>query len=207
MTSVAFLRPALPAASALLLAACGGADDGRRFETMAEHVAAIDLSPGEAMKPPRTAAEAGLRPGEAKPLRVELLTPHELWDARDGLQRAVIAAPQAVEEMTEPETAGPPTDYKTPAQPGRAAVQLGAYGSEASARDAWARLASGAAAIHLEGLDPAYEAVEVGGRRLVRLKVEGLSAERAAALCATVAANDPWCVRAARPTGASTGSA
>ncbi|MEG0819439.1 MAG: SPOR domain-containing protein, partial [Brevundimonas sp.] len=77
-------------------------------------------------------------------------------------------------------------------------IQLGAYGSQASAQAAWERLGQG-------GLSPVFEPVEVNGRRLVRLKVRAGSAQ-AKALCERAAASDPWCVRAAEA-ASSTGAA
>ncbi|MDP2118147.1 MAG: SPOR domain-containing protein, partial [Brevundimonas sp.] len=68
--------------------------DPHRFENLANAVAAIDLDGQLAFAPPsRTAVESGLRPA----LRVEVLEPHALWDARDGLNAAVErAAPRLV---------------------------------------------------------------------------------------------------------------
>ena len=73
-------------------------------------------------------------------------------------------------------------------------VQLGAYSSEDGARAAWARLSRGPGGAVLSELQPVYEAVEVGGRRLFRLKVAA-SAGQAQALCRDLAASDPWCAR------------
>jgi len=78
----------------------------------------------------------------------------------------------------------------------RGLVQLGAYSSEAAARSAWSRLKSGEAAWALNGLSPVYEGVQVGGRRLVRLKV-ATPAAGAAAVCAAAGIDDPWCNRVA----------
>ena len=78
----------------------------------------------------------------------------------------------------------------------RGQVQLGAYSSEAAARAAWTRLKSGDAAWALDGLSPVYEGVEVGGRRLTRLKVAAPAAGTAA-VCAAAGIDDPWCNRVA----------
>ena len=75
-------------------------------------------------------------------------------------------------------------------------MQLGAYSSEPAARAAWTRLKSGDAAWALDGLSPVYEGVEVGGRRLTRLKVAAPAAG-AAAVCAAAGIDDPWCNRVA----------
>ena len=87
-----------------------------------------------------------------------------------------------------------PGPAAAPAAP-RGLVQLGAYSSEASARAAWTRLKSGQAAWALDGLSPVYEAVDVGGRSLTRLKVRAPAAG-AAAVCAAAGIDDPWCRRA-----------
>ena len=72
-------------------------------------------------------------------------------------------------------------------------VQLGAFGSEASARTAWARIRSSAPEA-LAGLTPRFEPVTVDGRSLVRLKV-AVPASGAAAVCAAARIRDPWCQR------------
>ncbi|MBN9480825.1 MAG: SPOR domain-containing protein [Bordetella sp.] len=176
MTAFVLLRALPICVLAGLLAGCGGAESGpRRFESAAERIAAIPLSD---------------RDGPAAPLKVELMTPHELWDAREGLaakvRRASVSAPSA---YVDPEAATPQRAAAAARQ-----VQLGAFSSEDGAREAWARLERGPGGTALSGLQPAYEAVEVGGRRLVRLKVAA-SAERALVLCRALAASDPWCVR------------
>ena len=47
----------------------------------------------------------------------------------------------------------------------------------------------------LSGLSPIYQEVEVGGRRLTRLKVGPVSTETAAAVCRSAAVGDAWCAR------------
>jgi hypothetical protein len=186
--------------------------DPHRFEGVAENIAAIPLSakPEARREPagPRNAEEAGLRP-----LKVELLTPHQLWDARDGLTaKAAAVLPAMPAVFHDPEA---PADVqaaqRAEAQPSRPVavaaspapailIQLGAYASQASAQAAWERLGQGS-----KGLNPVFEPVEVNGRRLVRLKVRAGSAQ-AKALCERAAASDPWCVRAAEA-ASSTGAA
>ncbi|MGV8929087.1 MAG: SPOR domain-containing protein [Brevundimonas sp.] len=210
------IRPVLVLASAFGLNACGMIDsDPHRFENFANSVAAIDLDgQGVAATPSRTAAEAGLRPA----LRVEVMDPHALWDARDGLEGAVqsaaprlvaAAAPAVAEAVVQQVSARidaasaqaglRPALASRPASAPRASrglVQLGAYSSEAAARAAWSRLRSGKASRALNGLSPVYEGVEVEGRRLVRLKV-ATPVSGAAALCAAAGIDDPWCNRVA----------
>lgn len=189
--------------------------DPHRFENLANSVAAIDVDGKRAgATPPRTAAEAGLRPA----LRVEVMDPHALWDARDGLDGAVeraapqlvaAAAPVVAEAVAQQVSARidsasaraglRPIQSPRPlatVRSGRGLVQLGAFSSEAAARSAWARLKSGEAGWALNGLSPVYEGVEVGGRRLTRLKVAAPAAG-AAAVCAAAGIDDPWCNRVA----------
>lgn len=208
------IRPVLALILAMGLTACGAADsDANRFEAMAEKVAAIPLDgPARpASSAASSAAEQGLRPA----LRVEVMDPHALWDARDGglggvvqtatTRAAAAAAPAVLEAATAEvrqriDAAGTRAAALRPAirRPARAGplVQLGAYSSEAAAREAWARLQAGAAGAALQGLSPVFEPVEVNGRRLVRLKTPA-PANGAAALCAAAGVDDPWCRRTA----------
>lgn len=221
MTPSLLIRPVLVLVAASGLTACGMVDaDPQRFENLAESVAAIPLddSPRVEATPAvhRSAADSGLRPA----IRVEVLDPHALWDARDAdmsgiFERnaprlAAAAAPAMADAVVQQVStridkaavraglrpalqSGPPV-AAAPA-PSRGLVQLGAYSSEASAREAWTRLKGGQAAWALDGLSPVYEAVEVGGRSLTRLKVRAPAAG-AAAVCAAAGIDDPWCRRA-----------
>ncbi|MDP3800586.1 MAG: SPOR domain-containing protein [Brevundimonas sp.] len=214
MTPSLIIRPVVVLFAAAGLNACGMVEaDPHRFENLAESVAAIDLDgQGVARPPVRTAAAAGLRPA----LRVEVMDPHALWDARDGLDGAVeraaprlaaAAAPAVADAVVQQVSARideassraglrPALAARTAARTrvDRGLVQLGAYSSEAAARSAWSRLKSGEAAWALNGLSPVYEGVEVGGRRLTRLKVRAPAAG-AAAVCAAAGIDDPWCNR------------
>ena len=216
MTPSQFIRPVVVLVSAVGLNSCGMIEsDPHRFETLARSVAAINLDGRpEAVAPGRTAAEAGLRPA----LRVEVMDPHALWDARYGLDAAAeqvaprlvaAAAPAVADALVQQVSARVdsasaraglrPAIAPRPARPsrvGRGLVQLGAYSSEAAARSAWARLKSGEAGRALSGLSPVYETVDVDGRRLTRLKVATPSAG-AAAVCAAAGIDDPWCNRVA----------
>ena len=213
MTPRLLIRPVLACVAAGSLSACGMVDaDPHRFETMAEAVAAIPLDgqSGPAVKTPgatRSAAEAGLRPA----LQVQVMEPHALWDARDGGLRAMAeeqgqrlaaaAAPAVADAVvrnvsTRIDEAAAQAGLRPARSPVAAAtgaagdlVQIGAYSSETAARAAWARL-------DLDGLTPVYEAAEVGGRRLTRLKVRAPAAG-AAAVCAAAGIDDPWCRRGA----------
>jgi hypothetical protein len=227
MTPSLLIRPVLLITLTAGLGACGMVEsDPQRFENLAERIAAVPLD-GGAPKPatPVAAARApgaeGLRPA----LRVEVMDPHALWDARDGMVQqasarvAEAAAPMVVQAVTreaevrlgaaaagprvEPGPAPRPAPRLRPAiapSPGpgpgstRGLVQLGAYSSPEAARAAWTRLKTGGAAWALEGLSPTFEAVQVNGRDLVRLKVRAPAAG-AAAVCAAAGIDDPWCRR------------
>lgn len=208
MTLRLVIRPALVLLAAALSACEAVESDPHRFEAMARSVADIPLDDSTAI----AEREAPARSGGIRPaLRVEVLEPHALWDARDAdLRQAVqsaaprlasAAAPAMVEAVEQQVSArvdqvraqlraAPPTI------PPRALVQLGAYSSEDAARAAWARLASGEAGWALDGLSPVYETVEVGGRTLTRLKVAA-PASGGAAVCAAAGIDDPWCRRTA----------
>lgn len=220
MTPSLLIRPVLVLLTASGLAGCGMVDgDPHRFESLAKAVAAIPVDDPQtvAVSPHRTAANAGLRPA----IRVEVLDPHALWDARDAdlngmvqqaAPRLIAAAAPAVADAvvqqvsTRIENASARAGLRpafqarsstpTATSKARALVQLGAYSSEASARSAWDRLKGGQAAWALDGLSPVYEAVEVGGRTLTRLKVQAPAAG-ASALCAAAGVDDPWCRRTA----------
>lgn len=216
MTPSLLIRPVLVLLAASGLTACGMVEsDPHRFETLAESVAAIPLDGGPRVQPapatPRiTAAEAGLRPA----IRVQVLDPHAFWDARDADMNGMVehnaprlvaaAAPVAdavvqqvsarIDNATARAGLRPAMETRPVAAPvaARGLVQLGAYSSEASARAAWTRLKGGQAAWALDGLSPVYEAVEVGGRQLTRLKVRAPAAG-AGAVCAAAGIDDPWC--------------
>lgn len=202
---------ALIALPALALSGCGGAEgQGHTFENMAQAVAAIDvpMTPASRDAPalpaqPASAAQSGLRSA----LQVQVMDPHDLWDARDGIVQGAVrqavartateAAPAVAQSVSRAviqqasERAGlrPAT-----ASTGSTVIQLGAFSSEAAARAAWDEIGKGGA---LAGLSPRFEAVEVNGKRLTRLKVGPIPAEAAAGLCRAARVSDPWCRRAA----------
>ncbi len=184
-------------AGALTLASCGVNErDPHRFEALAQSVAAIPVSAEGEGEATASAAPARAPRQRATPLKVELMTPHELWDAREGLGRVrrTSAATPAASAYPDFEAPGPAVPTERPSTPTARHVQLGAFSSEEGARAAWSRLSRSAGGAALSGLQPAYEAVEVGGRRLVRLKVAA-TAEQAQILCRDLAASDPWCAR------------
>ena len=239
MTPSRMLRPALVclafSAISLTTASCGMVEgDPHRFETLADKVADIPLDGSAAVATQnvatQTASEQHLRPAtparsdERSPgLRVEVMDPHDLWDARDGLRRTIREESNAVAEAAAPmmaravvqqvadrfsasrtpadQTARPvvirEVDAPRPAPTKTQAhttIQLGAYSSEASARSAWTTVSSGAARQALAGLSPMFERVTVNGRPFTRLKVAA-PATTATAICRAVAVSDPWCAR------------
>ena len=223
MTLTPLIRPVFTCVLVALASGCGMVEsDPNRFETMAGRVADIPVSmdrPGQSSsKPIRSAQDSGLR-GARAPLKVEVMDPHDLWDARDGIvqdavsraapamaQAAVPLVVQAVQQEVTARTGARPSERLAlrpaivrPAtvRPGtERLVQLGAFASQDAARTAWTRLKSGTAARFLADSRPVYEAVEVNGRRLIRLKV-AVPEAGAAAVCAAARINDPWCTRGA----------
>jgi cell division protein FtsN len=217
MTPAEATRPVLIAlafASSLAVAGCGAVDsDPHRFSTMAENVAAIDipLSARERETRHAVAEKAGLRPVRFTPVKVAVMDPHAMWDAKDvqaglrpvgedtGRRDAVVraASPAVVKAVADEAISrvhAPvlrPASLTSAAETGRT-IQLGAYSTAAGARQAWDRVK---ASSDLSGLSPIYQEVEVGGRRLTRLKVGPVSTETAAAVCRSAAVGDAWCAR------------
>lgn len=212
MTPSRMLRPVLLGLAGLATSSCSLVEsDPHRFESMAQVVADIPL--GNGPRPIRTAAESGLRPaltmteaaGEPGALRVEVMDPHDLWDARDtGLRGAVEAAAPALIEAAAPVvtravvqhvSAEPPA--RRPAPPAavevvRTTLQLGAFSSPAAAQRAWGRIAD--AGDGVAELTPVFEAVEVDGRSLTRLKVSA-PLDAARAVCRAADAAQMGCLR------------
>jgi hypothetical protein len=192
------IRPVLLAVAALGLSACGGAEgDPARFENLARIVSDVPVSlerPGT-----QTAAETspeGLR--HPAPLRVAVMDPHDLWDARDGLVTGVVeAAAPAVAEAAVQEVGRRTAQLRPVSLPrpegAKRDIQLGAFSSRASAEAAWSKLKDVDA---LSGLQPRFETANVDGRDLVRLKVAAPAAA-APAICAAARVDAPWCRRGA----------
>lgn len=220
MTPAEATRPvliALACAGGLALAGCGAVDSNpHRFSAMAENVAAIDI-PLKSDTRHRSAGQAGLRPARFTPVKVAVMDPHAMWDARDvqagirheaadtGLRDAVIRVTQPVVQAAAPAVIKAaadeavarfqppmlrPASLSVPTQ-GRT-IQLGAYSSPAGAQQAWARLR---AKSDLADLSPVFEEVQVNGRSLTRLKVGPVSTETAAAVCRSADVADAWCAR------------
>ena len=216
MTSSRMLRPALVClavlGAGLSTASCGMVDsDPHRFETMARNVADIPLD-GSASTAPKAAAHEGLRPAIAarRPrLKVDVMDPHDLWDARDAGLRGVIekagdaAAPIMLQRVSariaEPRVAeAPPMRAPVAASKAvaRTTIQLGAYSTPEGAQAAWSDLSTGSARTALQGLSPVFETVQVNGRPFTRLKVAA-PRSAAVAICRAAEVSDPWCARVA----------
>jgi len=212
MTPSRMLRPVLLGLAGLATSSCSLVEgDPHRFESMAQVVADIPLD--GAQRPVRTAAEAGLRPAFAVTgtavtpgaLRVEVMDPHDLWDARDaGLRGAVERAAPAMIEAAAPMVAEAVVQRVSAEMPARriappvqravqrTTLQLGAFASPAAAHRAWGRIAD--AGHGVAELTPMFEAVEVDGRSLTRLKVVA-PADAARAVCRAADAARLGCLR------------
>ncbi|MDQ1153154.1 SPOR domain-containing protein [Brevundimonas sp. SORGH_AS_0993] len=214
MTPAEATRPVLILV-ALSLVGCGAVDaDPHRFRALGDQVAALDVplqAPGQGDRVPDPsikAQEAGLRPAFS-PVRVSVMSPLEMWDARDaqaqGLRDALKPMAAAMRPQSAPEPKPIPVvetasvEHPRPAlrptalhAEGRT-IQLGAYSTEAGAREAWRRLKAGA---DLGQVSPVYETVRVEGRALTRLKVGPIPANQAADLCRAAQVSDSWCRRA-----------
>ena len=217
MTPSRMLRPVLLGLAGLATSSCSLVEgDPHRFESMAQAVADIPVDGSlvdGAARPVRTAPEAGLRPALAVTravvnpgaLRVEVMDPHDLWDARDaGLRGAVeraapalveAAAPLVAEAVIQRVSAEMPARRLTPPVERavqRTTLQLGAFASPAAARRAWSRIAD--AGHGVADLSPMFEAVEVDGRSLTRLKVSA-PVDAARAVCRAADAAKLGCLR------------
>lgn len=180
------------------LSACDGAEaDPERFQKAAERVAAIPINP----------EKTRLEEAAKTPLQVQLMTPHQLWDAREGIRPAAAKVIVVDSQLIDPEAEVMPEAPVAATKPVAAPVlqsvttiQIGAYATAEAARRAWAGLGKAG-----QGLTPVYEPVQRGETSLIRLKVRA-SAERARQICTQAAAADPWCLRASQK-GSSTGDA
>lgn len=204
MTSASCIGKGLAVLALAALGACGTSEgDATRFRGLAERVASIDVPLEKGHR--QTAREAGLR-GAAAPLRVEVMTPYQLWDARDGAlpppPRDSEFAPALARTVAPAVASAALQAVKTSAQdglrrpvpaPAARTIQLGAYSSADAARAAWARLSREPS---LSELTPSFEQAEIGGRTLTRLKVKAAK-DQAAEICRAAGVVDPWCARSA----------
>lgn len=142
---------------------------------------AVDRVPEEPLPiaaPPRRES-ASLPP--PPPAASSPAVPAETKRAPTPVARTPVASkPATVEPDPVPEPARASANFT---------VQLGAFGSAASAEQVWAKLGG-----RVAGLRRSVEPVETGGRTLYRLRASGTgSAADAAALCAEVAAAGEQC--------------
>lgn len=194
MVTVSSRLPCLLALLPVLLSAC---DTGSktRYEDWAEKVSTIPLQPGDEYKK-YAVADNHAEPAPSK-VKVELLTPHQLWDARNGplklptIETNEVSATSVVVPRQVPQTTQTTTQRAAVAT-AQTLIQLGAFSSQASAQAAWDRLAQGPGRTHLSGLSPLFESVSVNGSQLVRLRVSA-SPDQALSLCQSLAPSDPWC--------------
>lgn len=196
-------------AFALALSGCdtGGSAEGTRYQQWAQTVSTIPLDPatGQTEAPQsRIALEPAHEKSSNKALRVELMTPHQLWDARNGPLK--VPTMEVLENISPTEmvrtavaVANPspqPSEERASANINAATatklIQLGAYSSEQAARHAWQRVQSSVGPAQSSGLEPRFETVEVSGRQLVRLRV-ATTDDQARSLCQALASDDPWC--------------
>lgn len=225
MTPSRMLRPVLLGLLGLATSSCGEVgSDPHRFQTMAQAVADIPLDGEE--RPVSADLGSGLRPAFSEsraainpaPLRVEVMSPHDLWDARDaGLRGSVEAMAPAVIEVAAPVVtqavfsrnaeasarqaeAQPKSQSKSPRQiqpavadsTARTTLQLGAFSSPAAAQRAWTRIAQAGQGV--AALSPTFESVQVDGRSLTRLKVSAPT-DAARAVCRAADAAQLGCLR------------
>ena len=90
MTPAAATRPVLIALT-LGLAGCGAVEGDRHsFQSAADRIAAIEIpmdpdAPRPAAAHETRAETQGLRPAKFSPVKIALMTPYEMWDARDAM--------------------------------------------------------------------------------------------------------------------------
>lgn len=199
---------AIPALASLTVACdTGTSGDESRYQKWAQSVSTIPLDPASGQTD-GTPSQIDLQPAEKAPadnrLRVELLTPHQLWDARNGPLKMPtmevlenISPTELVHATVVPAPSRAPSGTATPQvlpasrQPTKV-IQLGAFSSEPRAREAWQRLQTAMGSAGISNLEPRFETVEVSGRQLVRLRIATTDAE-ALTLCQALTSNDPWC--------------
>lgn len=200
-------RVLLSVCAAASLAACGQVEaDPHRFERWGQAVASIPVADPAHVSTERAAPAEPARPA----LRVEVLDVDSFWAARDGALQAGLtevaraAAPAvtaAVFDQGARALAAPaPTAAAATVDAGRAAgatIQLGAFSSEAAARQAWTRVADQAGGA-VAGLTPVFETVERDGRSLVRLRAGPVRPEQAESLCRAAGVADRWCASTGR---------
>lgn len=156
-----------------LLAGCGFVEaDPNRFERWANGVAAIPVTAESAgLRGPILSAQTiGLRgpiePGSRTPMRIEVVEPEVLWDARaNGFAATATAA--VAEAVVEQAVAQAPQVVEQAVRAAERTIQLGAFSSRQAAEAAWAEVSGHSG---LAGVSPVFEEVQRDGRTLVRLR-------------------------------------
>lgn len=182
-----------------LLAGCGFVEaDPNRFERWAEGVAAIPVSAEAAgLRGPLLSAQTvGLRgpiePGSRTPMRIEVVEPEVLWDARaDGF--AAVATAAVAEAVVEQTVNHAPEVVEQVVRTAGRTIQLGAFSSRQAAEAAWAQMSGHSG---LVGVSPLFEEIQRDGRTLVRLKAS-VDEAQAHDVCRAAGAGD-YCASTGR---------
>ena len=159
------------------------------------HDALVAIADLNIATPPNTEVPPAAAPGDAGPpvAKGPIVREPPAPKAPAAARAAVPAAP--VRAAATPVPAGP-------AAAGDVRIQLGAFGAELAAADAWQRLRSRHA--ELAGHEPVLVAAQsADGRHFQRLQVGGFTRESAAATCAALAAAHDACFVTVAPDGRS----
>lgn len=125
------------------------------------------------------ASEGVARDGRIDPSRVPE-APIVATGAADPSRSAISGKPsQSVTARVTDETSARPSEVARHASPGSGMIQLGAYGSQSGAKDAWTRLSKRFA--YLAPLATSIESAQVGGSTVYRLRAA--AGPQANALC------------------------
>lgn len=136
------------------------------------------------------ASEGVARDGRIDPSRVPEAPITATGSAPGTAKPAVPGKPsQSVTARVADETNAKPTATATRHAGNGTLIQLGAYGSQSGARDAWGRLSKRFA--YLAPLTMSVEAAEVGGSTVYRLRAAGL---QASALCGRLKVAGESCI-------------
>ncbi|HYM28408.1 MAG TPA: SPOR domain-containing protein [Steroidobacteraceae bacterium] len=155
---------------------------------------------------PQTAAEAAVAPTGVRALQLATGVVAAPPSAAGVIQPAAAAAPAAAGELAQPGEAAMPADGRLAAAPpepppvegagvpdGSYGVQLGAFGSPASAGREWQRLHERFGA-ELGGLSPRIVQASTGSGQLYRLQVAAAGEAQARALCDSLKEQSQSCV-------------
>jgi hypothetical protein len=196
------LRPALIAIATIGLSACGVRidNDGHMFQRMSDRVSAIPVEDPASDLSAAQDQPASAPSKDQAPVTVAVVDPLDMPNAADaGLRRAI----RAVADQTEkPEVQAGLRAAIHAAVTGeeRGSVQLAAFPSEDSARQAW-RMIVRAHPDALGGLKPSFERADLGAKGVwFRLKAGPvLTASQAREVCAAAGVDGRWCASASAP--------